>query len=155
MMEDTTTVRPLNPLAWIISLVIGVGILGFVLLRAVLPGEQASVDMRLIKPSLNAQYALALRPLSGSPSVGPIANFALSVQTPGGKPVEDAKIAVGGEMPAHGHGLPTTPRITKTSEPGVYEVDGVKFSMAGYWQLIFNFTSPEAGTDTVTFNFVL
>jgi hypothetical protein len=40
-----------------------------------------------------------------------------------------------GTMPAHGHGLPLQPRVTREPEPGVYLIEGVRFSMPGHWQL--------------------
>ena len=37
---------------------------------------------------------------------------------------------------------------------GRYRIEGVKFSMSGWWELKFDISAP-AGTDTVTFNLVL
>ncbi|HEX2206487.1 MAG TPA: FixH family protein [Longimicrobium sp.] len=68
-----------------------------------------------------------------------------------GTPVEGAAIVVDGGMPQHGHGLPTTPRVTRPLGGGAYQVEGVKFNMGGWWELRFRITSA-AGTDSVTFN---
>ena len=40
-------------------------------------------------------------------------SWMLTVKTPDGKPVEDAKVAIGGGMPDHNHGLPTSPQMTE------------------------------------------
>ena len=75
----------------------------------------------------------------------------LKIRTPGGVAVEHASIAIDGGMPQHGHGLPTKPRVTRALGAGTYQVDGLKFSMGGWWELKFRITSA-AGTDSVTFN---
>jgi hypothetical protein len=41
-----------------------------------------------------------------------------------GEPVENATIAVDGDMPEHGHGLPTCPQVTKYLGNGDYLVEG-------------------------------
>jgi hypothetical protein len=68
-----------------------------------------------------------------------------------GVPVDNATITVDGGMPEHGHGLPTTPRVTRSLGGGVYQVDGVRFNMGGWWELKFRIASA-AGADSVTFN---
>lgn len=71
-----------------------------------------------------------------------------------GRPVEDALIAVDGGMPEHGHGLPTQPRVTRALGNGVYEIEGLRFSMGGWWELKLAIQSA-AGADSVTFNLSL
>ena len=68
-----------------------------------------------------------------------------------GNPVDDAKISIQGGMPEHRHGLPTQPRVTRHLGGGVYEIEGVRFSMGGWWELKLVIESP-AGNDSVTFN---
>ena len=68
-----------------------------------------------------------------------------------GNPVEDAKIAIDGGMPEHRHGLPTQPRVSRHLGDGVYEIEGVRFSMGGWWELRLVIDSP-AGNDSITFN---
>lgn len=71
-----------------------------------------------------------------------------------GRPVENAAVAVDGGMPEHGHGLPTQPRVKRSLGAGVYEIEGVRFSMGGWWELKLAIESP-AGSDNVTFNLAL
>jgi hypothetical protein len=71
-----------------------------------------------------------------------------------GRPVEQATISVDGGMPEHAHGLPTQPRVTRALGGGVYEIEGVRFSMGGWWELRLAIDSP-AGADRVTFNLSL
>ena len=68
--------------------------------------------------------------------------------------VDGAVIAVDGGMPQHGHGLPTQPRVTKALGDGVYEIEGVRFSMGGWWEFKLAIQS-SAGADNVTFNLSL
>jgi len=75
----------------------------------------------------------------------------LKVGTVGGTAVDGAEIVVDGGMPQHGHGLPTKPRVTRPLGEGVYQVDGVKFNMGGWWELKFRIAS-SVGTDSVVFN---
>ncbi len=59
-----------------------------------------------------------------------------------------------GGMPQHGHGLPTKPRITKNLGDGKYLVEGMRFSMNGWWEIKFDIDSGNR-KDSVTFNLVL
>ena len=68
-----------------------------------------------------------------------------------GRPVDDATIHVDGGMPQHGHGLPTRPRVTRALGDGLYEIEGVRFNMGGWWEFKLAISAP-AGTDVVTFN---
>jgi hypothetical protein len=68
-----------------------------------------------------------------------------------GAPIQDASMTVGGGMPEHGHGLPTRPRMTHRVADGLYEIDGVRFSMGGWWELTLAING-SAGADSVTFN---
>jgi hypothetical protein len=68
-----------------------------------------------------------------------------------GQMVDNAAIAIDGGMPQHGHGLPTKPKVTKNPGGGLYEIEGVRFNMGGWWEFTLAITGP-AGTDLVTFN---
>lgn len=68
-----------------------------------------------------------------------------------GQPVDGARITVDGGMPQHGHGLPTRPKVTKNAGGGVYEIDGVRFNMGGWWEFTLSIATA-VGTDVVTFN---
>ena len=71
-----------------------------------------------------------------------------------GRPIESAKISVDGGMPEHAHGLPTQPRVTRALGGGVYEIEGLRFSMGGWWELKLAIEAPQ-GADRVTFNISL
>jgi hypothetical protein len=52
-----------------------------------------------------------------------------------GEPVTGAKLTVSGGMPAHDHGLPTAPEVTRELTPGRYLLEGLRFHMDGDWQI--------------------
>lgn len=80
--------------------------------------------------------------------------WTLHVETADGAPVENATIKVNGDMPEHGHGMPTQPRVTQELGGGDYRVEGMRFQMSGWWAMIFEITANGA-TDRVTFNLQL
>lgn len=71
-----------------------------------------------------------------------------------GRPVEGASISVDGGMPEHGHGLPTQPQVRHSLGGGMYDIEGVRFSMGGWWELKLSIDAPQ-GSDRVTFNLAL
>jgi hypothetical protein len=71
-----------------------------------------------------------------------------------GVPVDDATIQIDGGMPQHGHGLPTRPRVTRALGNGLYEIEGVRFNMGGWWEFKVAINTP-SGSDIVTFNLAL
>ena len=83
-----------------------------------------------------------------------IHQWQLTLTNAEGQPVENARIAVSGGMPAHNHGLPTAPRVTQELSPGVYLVEGMKFQMGGSWIVNFKISAQQL-TDTVTFELSL
>lgn len=81
-------------------------------------------------------------------------SWTLRVTTPSGEPITDARVAVDGGMPQHGHGLPTRPQVTGQLGDGAYLIEGMKFQMAGWW--VIDITIVAGGTrDTVRFNLLL
>ena len=80
-----------------------------------------------------------------------IHTWTLAVETAGGEAVKDAEIGVEVTMPEHGHGMPTTPAVAKNHGDGTYQVDGLKFSMPGWWVLGFKIRAG-GKSDVVTFH---
>jgi hypothetical protein len=83
-----------------------------------------------------------------------IHNWTVTVQTADGKPIENAEIALDGGMPAHNHGFPTKPKVTKHIGNGTYLIEGVKFNMTGWWEFVFRIRAGEL-EDRVRFNVVI
>lgn len=83
-----------------------------------------------------------------------IHSWTVHVETADGQIVENADIGVDGGMPEHNHGFPTAPEITDELAGGDYLLEGVKFSMAGWWELKLNIDDGDR-SDQVTFNLVV
>lgn len=80
--------------------------------------------------------------------------WTLHVETADGAPVVNATITVNGDMPEHGHGMPTRPQVTQELGGGDYRVEGMRFQMGGWWTMSFEITASDV-TDRVTFNLQL
>lgn len=78
----------------------------------------------------------------------------LEVTTLQGEPVTGAEITIDGDMPEHGHGLPTRPEVTRELERGVYLVEGMKFQMPGHWVVEFHIAA-NGHEDTARFDLML
>jgi hypothetical protein len=63
-------------------------------------------------------------------------SWILTITDSAGAPVQNARVTVTGGMPEHDHGLPTLPQVLAGSEPGQYRVDGLRFHMRGYWEIL-------------------
>jgi hypothetical protein len=77
--------------------------------------------------------------------------WTLHIETVEGQLVENATITVDGDMPEHGHGLPTRPQMTEYLGNGDYLIEGVKFQMGGWWIMDFSITANDQ-SDQVHFN---
>ena len=59
-----------------------------------------------------------------------------------GDPNSEVMFKITGGMESHGHGLPTSPIVTATNNPGEYIVTGLKFQMRGEWFLSWKIKTP-------------
>jgi hypothetical protein len=114
----------------------------------------ADLDVRLTKPSTDGRYLVTMRQLEQAPAINRIHAWEVTVVTSAGQPVSDARIGVSGGMPQHHHGFPTNPQVTESLGDGRYLLDGVKFSMTGWWQFKLQVNSA-SGNDLVVFNTVV
>ena len=112
------------------------------------------LDVSLEKQSAAGVYRVALLPPAQAPAINQMHSWKVKLATPDGSPVHGAKFAVDGGMPQHGHGLPTQPRVTRELSDGTYQLDGMKFSMTGWWEVKLAIDGPQ-GADKVTFNTVV
>ena len=86
--------------------------------------------------------------------INQIHNWLLHIETTSGDPVAGAGIEVAGGMPLHNHGLPTRPLVTEELGDGNYRLEGMRFHMAGDWQLTITIVA-DGKTDTVIVNLQL
>ena len=109
------------------------------------------LDLSLEKKSASSVYHVALVPPAQAPAINQMHSWKVKLATPQGTPVHGATFLVDGGMPQHGHGLPTQPLVTREFEDGTYALDGMKFSMTGWWEVKLTIQGPQ-GVDKVTFN---
>ena len=105
------------------------------------------------RTTTNGAYRVAIEE-TAKYKTGKMLSTVIHVTAAGGGSVDGAQITVDGGMPQHGHGLPTRPRVSKNLGGGRYQVDGLKFNMAGWWELKFAISN-QAVRDSVTFNLEL
>lgn len=155
---ETTQARPFSRRwRWI-----GIGIGALVLLVVVAFGLMMAW-MNYVPADLNTAttlvtdkglYRASYKPQFEPVPINQIQSWTLHLETEDGQPVENAQIKVEGDMPQHGHGLPTRPQVTQYLGNGDYRVEGLKFHMPGWWIVEFDITSGDQ-TDHVTFNLIL
>jgi hypothetical protein len=112
------------------------------------------LDLSRTRTTANGSFVVSIEPENPEIKLGELHAWIVTVKTPDGAPVADAGFEIAGGMPDHNHGLPTSPQVTENLGGGKYRLEGVKFSMTGWWELSFDITSGET-RDGVTFNMVL
>jgi hypothetical protein len=144
-------------LLWMGGILAGLGLLLAIAfgVMAVRMGEVPSdLDTSAIRLSENGLYRVSYIASTGIVPINQMQQWTLHVETTEGQSVENATIAVDGDMPQHGHGLPTRPQVTQNLGNGDYLVEGLKFQMGGWWVMDFVITA-NGQSDTVQFNIML
>lgn len=118
------------------------------------PTPTPGLDFSTTRLTDNGLFRVSYASTQAMVPVNKIHQWTLHVETAEGQPVENATIAVDGDMPEHGHGLPTRPQVTEYLGNGDYLVEGIKFQMGGLWVMDFTITS-DSLTDAVHFNMKL
>lgn len=114
----------------------------------------ADVDTATTQLSASGIFRVTYAAAGGQVPINQMHQWTLHVETADGTPVENALIQVNGDMPQHGHGLPTRPQVTEYLGNGDYLVEGLRFQMPGWW--VMDFTIEANGrTDTVRFEMQL
>lgn len=111
----------------------------------------ADVDLSLTRASVGKKFVVSLEPPATPAAINQIHSWKIRLASPVGQPVVHARIGVDGGMPQHGHGLPTQPQVTQEMGEGVYLLEGMKFSMTGWWEIKLAIQTDQAA-DQVTFN---
>ena len=109
------------------------------------------LDYSRTRTSESGVYRATITPAGDSIPKNRLHRWTLHLETIDGRPVDSAAVSVDGGMPQHGHGLPTTPRVTRSLGNGDHVVEGLKFNMGGWWVVKFR-VAADAGRDSVVFN---
>ena len=157
MMTTTPKSKTIRTLLWIAAILGGLAIvyaivMGTMMLR--MGNVPSDLDYSTTSESDNGLYRVSYTASNGTIPINQMHEWTLHVESADGTPVEDAAITVDGDMPQHGHGLPTSPRVTQYLGNGDYLVEGLKFQMGGWWLMDFIITA-NGQTDAVHFNMML
>jgi hypothetical protein len=146
--------RPLTWIAVAVGLVIVAAALAFAYMAWRMSYVPAQLDLATSRLSDQGLYRASYAPVAGPIAVNRIHSWTLHLETADGRPLENAQVVVDGDMPQHGHGLPTRPQVTQNMGNGDYLVEGLRFQMPGWWVMEFRVT--ESGrTDKIGFNLML
>jgi hypothetical protein len=153
-MPTTAAPRKVRPWLWwaaglVLLLLVAAGVL--ISSMSFVPNDLDYSTTRLSEQGLyKVTYVAEINPVP----INQILKWTLHVEDAEGQLVENATITVDGDMPQHGHGLPTRPQVTRYLGNGDYLVEGLKFHMPGWWVVDFQI---EAGgqQDQVRFNLLL
>lgn len=144
-------------LLWIGGILGGI-VLAFAIFTGVMMTRMGDVpsdlDYSTNRSSDNGLFNVSYTTSTGTVPVNQIHPWTLHIETTDGQIVEDATISVDGDMPQHGHGLPTRPQVTEYLGNGDYLVEGLKFQMGGWWLMDFTITA-NGQADAVHFNMML
>lgn len=114
----------------------------------------SNLDLTLQHPSRQGKFLVRMEPPATGPAVNQMHAWQVRLTAPDGTAVSQAKVTFDGGMPQHGHGFPTKPRVTGEVSPGVYALEGMKFSMTGWWDMRLAIQAGDV-SDTAVFNVVL
>lgn len=114
----------------------------------------ADLNVSLDRPTAQYTYVAKVHALADPIVINKMHAWEIRLQSRSGEPVRHARIKVDGGMPQHGHGFPTQPRVTRELGDGRYLLEGMKFSMPGWWEIKLTIDAPH-GTDKVTFNTII
>jgi len=109
------------------------------------------LDYATMKMTANNAFKVMYQSIGGQIRLNRIHSWELTVKDAEGQPVNNAKITVVGDMPEHGHGLPTQPEVTGIGVEGLYRIDGMKFQMPGWWIVTISVMA-DGVHDSVSFN---
>jgi len=114
------------------------------------PGATPSANIREGVRSEHGQFIGSWSSDPVTPPINVVHEWVLHIEMPDGEPGEGASVTIDGDMPAHGHGMPTQPQVTADLGEGDYRVEGMSFQMGGHW--IIDVTISAAGqTDLIRF----
>ncbi|HSK65551.1 MAG TPA: FixH family protein [Anaerolineales bacterium] len=154
---NTSKSNTMRTLFWVGGILAGLVLITGIFLSirmARMGNAPADLDYSTTQPSENGFFTVSYLPSTGEIPVNQMHQWTLHVETADGDPVTDAVIQVDGDMPQHGHGLPTRPQVTQNLGNGDYLVEGMKFQMGGWWVMDFTITAGDQ-TDAVRFNMQL
>jgi hypothetical protein len=116
--------------------------------------DKSKIDTAMERTSMKGHFTVSYKSDVQPVPVNRLHSWDLTVKSADGKLLKNASVKILGDMPEHGHGFPTEPEVSGTMEDGHYLVEGLKFSMPGWWVVTFHITAGDM-MDQVSFNLLL
>lgn len=132
--------------------ILALAYLGFTMWR--MSYVPADLDFSTTQLSESGLYQATIVPDSEPIAINQLHTWIVHIETGDGQPLSDATVTVDGDMPQHGHGMPTRPQVTQNLGNGDYLVEGMKFQMGGWWVVEF-MIGAGGEQDKVSFNLLL
>lgn len=104
--------------------------------------------------SENGHYRVDIRPEVGQLLVSKTQNWVIHIEAKDGSTFIPSQLSLIGGMPAHGHGFPTQPKLSRYLAGGDFLVEGVRFHMPGLWHLQVDLVGP-LGPDRARFEVIV
>ena len=105
-------------------------------------------------PTQEKKYHVVVQEPGEGVRLNEVQSWTVSIYDEQGNPVKPRSLVFLAGMPDHGHGLPSSPRVTRQLSPGRYQVDGVMLNMHGDWEIVVGVIGDDgADRATVTFKF--
>ena len=115
--------------------------------------DPSTADYATTRWSEHHRFQVSYAPSTTPVPTNALQSWTLTVTDQAGRTVPNAVIEVDGDMPEHGHGLPTTPKVRNLGG-GKYLLEGLKFHMPGWWVVTLDISAAGA-SDEATFNLKL
>lgn len=128
--------------------------LAMMLLPALWACQQQNAPLALQASSSQNKYILRMQPQAKVIQINQMHAWNLQLSDSQGQPVDQARISISGGMPSHNHGLPTQPQVSSASGHGQYLLEGMRFSMSGWWEIKVQ-VDAGLGRDTIIFNTII
>ena len=124
-------------------------IIGLFFTAAAVQAQEQVGDVWISEEGL---YAVQIESELSPIAINQIHSWTLTINDSSGLPVTDAEVSFDGGMPEHNHGLATSPSVTSNGD-GTYQLQGLRFHMMGYWELVLTIANgEESDTALVTLN---
>lgn len=115
-----------------------------------MPAPIPAAELATTGPTVAGLFTVSYQSDDTPVPVNTLHAWTLHITDSAGRPVSNATVSVSGDMPAHGHGMPTRPQVTPGPAEGDYRVEGMKFQMPGEWMVTVTVTDT-AGADHADF----
>lgn len=102
------------------------------------PGAKTSAaaeSERYVRATDAGHFSVRIEPRDGKAPLRRLHEWIVAVEDGSGEVVRPTRLSLAAGMAQHGHGMETRPRVVEVLPDGRHVVGGMKFNMAGAWQV--------------------